>query len=189
MEQPDVYVVRHGATEWSVNGRHTGRTDIPLTEEGRAQAQQLKRALTGRRFARVLVSPLGRAQETCRIVGLDDHAVVDDDLREWDYGDYEGLTTAQIREQAPGWTIWTGDVPGGESIDDVAARADRVIDRALTVEGDVALFAHGHILRMITARWCELDPVEGRRFILDTATSSVLGWERGTRGMRVWNCR
>ena len=189
MGQPDVYVVRHGATEWSVSGRHTGRTDIPLTEEGRQQAQELKRALATHTFAAVFVSPLGRARDTCRIVGLDDQAIVVDDLHEWDYGDYEGLTTAQIRVQAPGWTIWTGEVPGGESIDAVAARADRVIERVQSVDGDVALFAHGHILRVITARWCELEPVEGRRFVLDTATLNVLGWEHDTRGMRLWNRR
>jgi broad specificity phosphatase PhoE len=187
--QPDVYVVRHGATEWSVSGQHTGRTDIPLTDDGREQARGVARLLVGREFAHVFVSPMARARETCEIVGLAEQAEVTDDLCEWDYGDYEGLTSAHIRERAPGWTVWTGEIPSGESIDEVAARADRVIARACSFDGDVALFGHGHILRMITARWCELAPVEGRRFVLDTATLNVLGWEHGSRGIHLWNDR
>jgi broad specificity phosphatase PhoE len=189
VSQHDVYLVRHGATEWSVSGRHTGRTNIPLTDAGRDQARSVANLLHHRTFASVLVSPMDRARETCEIVGFGTQAMIDPDLCEWDYGDYEGLTSAQIREHMPGWTVWTGDLPNGENIDQVAVRADRVIERALATEGDVALFAHGHILRMITARWCELDPQEGRRFVLETGTLNVLGWEHECRGIRLWNDR
>lgn len=183
----EVVLVRHGATEWSESGRHTGRTDIPLTELGREQARATARVVGRRRFARVLVSPLARARETCEIVGLE--AEVCDDLVEWDYGDYEGLTTAEIRERVPGWTVWSHAVANGESIEQVAARADAVIERALQVQGDVALFAHGHVLRVLAARWCGLEPQEGRRLVLGTATVSVLGWEHEYRAVRAWNCR
>ena len=182
-----VWVLRHGATEWSVNGRHTGRTDLPLTDEGRAEATALAPLLGGRRFALVLVSPLERARETCRLAGYAEVAVVDDDLLEWDYGRYEGVTSSEIRETVPGWTVFTGDCPDGETIAQVAARADRVIARALAADGDVALFAHGHILRVLTARWCQLDAVEGRRFPLETATLNILGWEHEYPVIRRWN--
>jgi probable phosphoglycerate mutase len=185
--RPDVYVVRHGATEWSVDGRHTGRTDLPLLPEGEDQARATGRLLAGHRFALVLTSPLRRARRTCELAGLGDDAVVDEDLREWDYGEYEGVTTAEIREQHPGWTVWSGPCPGGETIEQVAARADRVIERARTADGDVALFAHGHILRVLTARWCQLHPVEGRRFVLETGTLSQLGWEHEYPGVLRWN--
>jgi probable phosphoglycerate mutase len=185
--QNDVYLVRHGATEWSESGKHTGRTNVPLTDMGRAQAAAVADLLAGRVFAEVLVSPLDRALETCEIAGYGDRATVTDDLCEWDYGDFEGRTTPEIREHVPGWTVWTGDLPNGESIEQVAARADRVIERALAAEGDVALFAHGHILRVLTARWCELIPQEGRRFMLQTGTLGVLGWEHEYRGIRGWN--
>ena len=186
---PDVYVVRHGATEWSENGRHTGRTDLPLTDLGQQQAAQVADLLRGRSFALVLVSPLSRARETCRIAGLEDRAEVDPDLTEWDYGDYEGLTTAQIRRHDPDWTVWTGAIPGGETLAQVQARADRVVARALAAEGDVALFAHGHILRVVTARWCALDGAEGRRFALETATLCRLGWEHDYTTVPLWNAR
>jgi broad specificity phosphatase PhoE len=185
--RPRVWVLRHGATAWSEDGRHTGRTDLPLLPAGRAQAEALSRHLAGRRFELVLTSPLERARETCRLAGYGDAAELCDDLREWDYGRYEGATTAEIREHAPGWTVWTGRCPDGETIDQVARRADRVIERALGVAGDVALFAHGHILRVLTARWCELAPVEGRRFPLDTGTASILGWEHEFPAVRSWN--
>lgn len=185
--QHDVWVLRHGETEWSRNGRHTGRTDLPLTPGGCDQARAVGRLLAGRAFSLVLVSPLARAGETCRLAGYGDQAEVDDDLREWDYGDHEGVTTTQIREAVPGWTVWTGTCPGGETVAQVAARADRVIARALAAPGDVALFAHGHILRVLTARWCELDPIEGRRFPLDTGTVNVLGWEHEYPVVRRWN--
>lgn len=185
--QPEVYVLRHGATEWSENGRHTSRTDLPLTDKGIEQASTLKDLLAGKTFDLVLTSPLQRARETCRLAGYLDQAQVDDDLLEWDYGDFEGLTTPQIREQHPGWTVWSGPMPGGETIEQVAARTDRVIARCLDARGDVALFAHGHVLRILTARWCELDPREGMRFPLATGTLCVLGWEHEYRGVRLWN--
>jgi probable phosphoglycerate mutase len=185
----EVYVVRHGATQWSADGRHTGSTDVPLTDDGRTQARRVGALLGGRPFALVLVSPLGRARETCELAGYAASADVTDDLREWDYGDYEGRTTAEIREHDPGWTVWTGDIPNGETIDEVAARADRVIARSLAADGDVAVFAHGHILRVVTARWCELGAAEGRRFLLETGSLNVLGWEHEYRGVRVFNQR
>ena len=185
--QHQVWLLRHGATEWSENGRHTGRTDIPLSPGGRAQARAVGKVLDGRVFSLVLVSPLGRARETCRLAGYGHQAEVDGDLGEWDYGDHEGVTTITIREAEPGWTVWTGTCPGGETMSQVADRADRVITRALAAPGDVALFAHGHILRVLAARWCELHPIEGRRLPLDTGTVNVLGWEHEYPVIRRWN--
>jgi probable phosphoglycerate mutase len=185
----DLYVIRHGATEWSVDGRHTGLSDIPLLPEGEEQARATGTLLAGHEFALVLTSPLKRARRTCELVGFADQAVIDDDLLEWDYGDYEGVTTAQIREHDPGWTVWTGPIPNGETIEQVQARADRVIARARDADGDVAVFAHGHILRVLTARWCELDAVEGRRFVLQTGTLCQLGWEHEYPGVLRWNAR
>jgi broad specificity phosphatase PhoE len=182
-----VWVLRHGATEWSQNGRHTGRTDLPLLAEGRRQAEAVGQLLGGRRFALVLVSPLLRARETCRLAGYGEQVEVDDDLCEWDYGEYEGVTTATIREIVPGWTVWTHACPGGETLRQVAGRVDRVIARTLAADGDVAIFAHGHVLRVLTARWCELDPVEGRRFPLDTGTVNILGWEHEYPAVLRWN--
>jgi broad specificity phosphatase PhoE len=184
----EVVLIRHGATEWSENGRHTGRTDIPLTDAGRAAARAFAPRVASWDFALVLVSPLQRARETCELMGLGSVAVVDGDLREWDYGDYEGRTTKDIRESAPGWTIFTGDVPNGETAEQVAARADRVIERADRVDGSVALVAHGHILRVLGARWCSLPPQGGARLRLDTCTLSVLGYERETKCLHTWNC-
>lgn len=183
----EVVLVRHGATEWSVSGRHTGRTDLPLLDEGRVQADAAGARLEGRAFALVLVSPLERARETCERAGYGAAAEIDPDLLEWDYGTYEGLTTPEIREQVPGWTVWDGAIPGGETIDDVAARTDRVIARCRATDGDVALFAHGHVLRILAARWCGLDPRAGRHLPLDTAAVCTLGWERDTPGLRAWN--
>jgi broad specificity phosphatase PhoE len=182
---PEVVLLRHGETEWSASGRHTGRTDVPLTERGRRQARALGTAVSGRHFAEVLTSPLQRASETCRLAGLDGTVV--EDVREWDYGDHEGRTTPEIREEVPGWTVWRGPVPGGERPEDVAARADRVVARLLEAGGDAAVVSHGHFLRVLAARWLELPPVEGRRFALDTATVSVLGTEREARVVRLWN--
>jgi broad specificity phosphatase PhoE len=182
---PEVLLVRHGETEWSASGRHTGRTDIPLTDRGRVQARALGAALAGRRFALVLTSPLSRAADTSRLAGVE--ATVDEGLREWDYGDHEGRTTPEIRQEDPEWTVWRGPVPGGELLEEVAVRADRVIERILAAGGDVAVFSHGHFLRVLTARWLELPAVEGRRFALDTATLSVLGIEREVRAVRRWN--
>ncbi len=185
---PQVWVLRHGATQWATQGRHTGRTDLPLDAEGEDEARELGRLLAGQLFDQVLVSPLLRAQQTCRLAGYGAQAEVCDDLVEWDYGDYEGLTTEEIRQQVPDWTIWTGGCPGGETIEAVANRADRVISRVREASPTtVAVFAHGHILRVLTARWCGLDPVEGRCFALDTATRSTLGWEHEYPTVLRWN--
>ena len=186
---PLLYVVRHGATEWSRSGQHTGRTDLPLLAEGEDQARATGSLLANIDFSLVLCSPLQRAQRTCELAGLLDRAVIDTDLQEWDYGDYEGVTTTTIRESVPGWTVWSGTCPNGEAIEQVSKRADRVIERVRNESGNVIVFAHGHILRVLTARWCELDPVEGQRFILDPATLSILGWERETPAVRQWNSR
>ena len=186
---PDLYVVRHGATEWSKSGQHTSTTDLPLLAEGEAQALATGKLLQGIEFSLVLCSPMQRAQRTCELVGLRSSAVLDEDLLEWDYGDYEGVTTATIRETVPNWTVWNGICPGGETVDQVATRADRVIERVRAQRGPSIVFAHGHFLRVLTARWCELDPIEGRRFVLDPATLSVLGWERDTPALRQWNSR
>ena len=184
-----LWLVRHGQTEWARLGRHTGRTDIPLDDVGREQARALGRRLAGRRYALVLSSPLSRAFETALLAGFGDIVQVDPDLREWDYGDLEGLTTSEIREMMPGWSIWTGPWPGGETPDEVGARADRVIQRCLApdVKGDVLLFAHGHILRVLAARWLRQPPAGGSMVALATATISALGWERENRVVELWN--
>jgi broad specificity phosphatase PhoE len=183
----ELWLVRHGETEWSRSGAHTGRTDIPLTPAGRGKAAAVGRFLAGRRFALVLTSPLQRARDTCRLAGYGDHAEVAADLREWDYGDYEGRTTAEIQKEAPGWSIWNEGPSGGETVEQVGARADAVIARALGVEGDVALFAHGHMLRILAARWLGLEARAGRLFALETASISTLGYERGTRVIARWD--
>jgi len=189
---PRVFLVRHGETEWSVTGQHTGRTDIPLTGEGRRQAKRLGARLARERFAVVLVSPLVRALETARLAGFatgekDSVAEIEADLIEWDYGAYDSLTAADIRRERPGWTPWEGGFPRGESLDDLTARADRVLARMRAVDGDVALFAHGHILRVIAARWLEQPAIMGSRYYLATATLSVLGCERETAVIERWN--
>jgi broad specificity phosphatase PhoE len=184
--KPDIWLVRHGATEWSASGRHTGRTDIPLTAEGQLKAAALDRALDRQRFAVVLASPLQRARETARLAGFAD-AVVDDDLQEWDYGDYEGLTSEQIQETDPGWTIFTGVVPGGETAEQVGVRAERILDRVSRSDGPVLLFAHGHFLRVLTATALQLGPRAGARFVLDPATISVIGAEHEVRTLLRWN--
>ena len=186
---PDIVLIRHGETEWSRDGRHTGSTDIPLTDEGRRQAELVGSWLAGRDFARVLTSPLSRALETCRLAGFGDRAEPREELLEWDYGEYEGLTTPQIRERRPDWYLWRDGCPGGESAADVGRRVDRVVAELREADGDAALFAHGHVLRVLTARWLELDPEKGALFALATATLSVLGWERETAVIRVWNAR
>ncbi|HEX5148414.1 MAG TPA: histidine phosphatase family protein [Candidatus Limnocylindrales bacterium] len=183
-----VWLVRHGETEWARLGRHTGRTDVPLTERGREQARDLGRRVAGHPFGLVLTSPLSRAAETARIAGQGDVALADPDLMEWDYGAHEGRTTAEIRADYPGWTIWTGPWPGGETVDQVGRRADRVIERIRSSPaGDVLVFAHGHLLRVLAARWIELGPASGGRFELGTATLSIVGWERETRSIELWN--
>jgi probable phosphoglycerate mutase len=182
-----VVLLRHGETEWSVAHKHTGRTDIPLTPAGREQAARAAARLAAWRFALVLVSPLRRARDTAELAGLGAHAELDPDLLEWDYGDCEGLTTAEIREERPGWTVWDPGPRGGETVDQVAARADRVIARACAVEGDVAVVAHAHLLRILGARWVDLDPRFGARLKLDTAAVSELGREREVRAIDRWN--
>lgn len=183
----EIWLFRHGETEWSKSGAHTGRTDVPLTSDGRRRAEQIGRYLDGRPFALVLTSPLARARDTCALAGYGDVAEVDPDLREWDYGDCEGRTTAEIRAQRPGWFLWTSGVPNGESLDQVAARARAVIDRMANIQGEVALFAHGHILRVLTACWLSLPPDAGRLFALSTGSISTLGYERETRVILRWN--
>lgn len=184
---PEIWLIRHGETEWSASGQHTGRTDIPLTAAGERHAEEIGRYLAGRPFALVLTSPLQRARETCRLAGYGGVAQMDPDLREWDYGAYEGRTSAQIQESVPGWTIWTSPVPQGETIQQVAARARRIVERAANAGGDVALFAHGHLLRVLTACWLGLPPDAGKLFALGTASLSVLGYERETRVIARWN--
>jgi broad specificity phosphatase PhoE len=182
-----VALVRHGETEWSASGRHTSYTDVELTEAGVAAARALGERLAGRRFALVLTSPRTRARVTCELAGYGAQADIDDDLVEWDYGSYEGLTTPHIRESVPGWTVWTHDSPGGETAAQVAARADRVIERATQADGDVALFAHGHFLRVLGARWIGLEPECGALLGLDTAALCELGFERENRVIWLWN--
>jgi broad specificity phosphatase PhoE len=183
----DVWLVRHGETEWSRLGRHTGRTDVPLTDLGREQAYPVAAMLAGHRFALVLSSPRSRAMETSLIAGFGDRVMVEDDLVEWDYGVCEGWTTLEIEAERPGWTIWTGHPPGGETSDEVGRRADRVISRARAASGDVLLFGHGHQLRILAARWLGLAALDGRLFALATATVSVLGWEHGEPVIERWN--
>jgi probable phosphoglycerate mutase len=181
-------LLRHGATEWSRSGQHTGRTDIPLLDEGCGQAELAGELLRARRvtnFALVLTSPLYRAVETCTLAGFEGEP--DPDLMEWDYGSYEGLTTAQIREQRPGWNLWEEGVPGGESLVDVARRADRVIERARGVEGDTLCVAHGHLLRVLAARWLGLPPVAGRLLLLDPGAICILGWNLEWPALEMWN--
>jgi probable phosphoglycerate mutase len=185
----EAVLVRHGETEWSRAGKHTGRTDVPLTEAGRQEAQAVGAALAKHRFALVLTSPLARAAETCRLAGLGETAEERDDLREWDYGAYEGRTTAEIRAKRPGWSLWADGAPDGETAAEVGERADRVIAELCSVDGDVAVFAHGHLLRVVAARWLGLEPGAGRMFALDPATISILGYERETPVIRLWNER
>jgi probable phosphoglycerate mutase len=186
---PEIVLIRHGETEWSRDGRHTGRTDIPLTDTGRREAELVGEWLAGRTFARVLTSPLGRALETCRLAGLGDRAEPREELLEWDYGEYEGMTTPQIRERRPDWYLWRDGCPGGESAADVGRRVDGLVAELREADGDAAVFAHGHVLRVLTARWLGLDPEKGALFALATATLSALGWERETAVIRVWNAR
>jgi probable phosphoglycerate mutase len=188
-ELGDLYLIRHGETEWSRTGRHTGRTDVPLTDHGREEAEAVGRALHGRRFALVATSPLSRAVETCRLAGLGHAAQTWPELAEWDYGAYEGLTTAEIRTTRPGWSLFTDGVPDGETIAAVAGRADTAIARLHDAAGDVALFSHGHLLRVLAARWIGLDPAAGRLLTLGAGSVSILGHERETRVIRLWNLR
>ncbi len=182
-----IVLVRHGETEWSAAGRHTSRTDLPLVDTGRERAAALAGELAGRTYALVLCSPLRRARDTCALAGCGDAAEIDDDLREWDYGEYEGLTTPQIRERRPGWWLWTDGCPGGESPAQVAARADRVLTRLRAAGGDAIAFAHGHVLRVLAARWVAQEPDFGARLTLAAGGLSVLGFERDTEVLARWN--
>lgn len=186
MSAPDIWLVRHGPTEWSANGRHTGTTDIPLTAVGVEEAAGLYKALDRQRFALVLTSPRQRARETARLAGFAD-ALVDDDLVEWDYGDYEGLTTAQIRETVPGWTVFGAPCPNGERAEQIEARVRRVLSRCAGADGRALLFAHGHVLRVLTAVALGLGVADGAHFALDPARISIIGTDREERALRLWN--
>jgi broad specificity phosphatase PhoE len=183
--RPELWLIRHGETEWSLSGQHTSRTDLALTAEGERRAVAAGKTLHDHKFALVLSSPLRRARETARLAGFSPE--IENNLHEWDYGEYEGLTTAEIQAQTPGWSIWTLTPRGGESAEQVGARADAVIARALSADGDVALFSHGHMLRVLAARWLQLEPQGGRYFLLSTGSVSVLSYERDTRAIRTWN--
>jgi probable phosphoglycerate mutase len=182
-----IWLVRHGETAWSLSGQHTGRTDIPLTPAGAERAKTIGRKLHGQKFGLVLVSPLERARHTCEIAGLGEQAAIDPDLLEWDYGDYEGRTTRDIQVKRPGWSLFRDGVPNGETIEQVADRARRVIARAVDADGPTALFAHGHVLRILAACWLDLPPREARHFALSTASISILGFEHETRVISRWN--
>jgi probable phosphoglycerate mutase len=185
----ELWLVRHGETEWSLSGKHTSRTDISLTEKGRQRAVELREYLKGMKFDAVFVSPMVRAKETCTIAGYGDVAVVDDGLKEWDYGVYEGRTTAEIQTEIPGWSVWKDEIVGGETVEHVGERADGVIARAVAAgggAGKVILFAHAHILRILAARWIELAAKDGALLALGTGSVSVLGWERETRVIAGW---
>lgn len=185
--EQSVYIIRHGETEWSLSGKHTGVTDIPLTENGKNLANLLKPILAKQSFALVLTSPLQRARETCNLSGLADQAEVDTNLIEWNYGEYEGITSKQIHETVPGWLVFNDGAPGGETPEQIGTRADRVIERVQSVSGDVALFAHGHILRVLVARWLNLPATAGRNFLLDTGTLNILSSYRGYPAVKTWN--
>lgn len=189
MSEPhqEIWLFRHGETEWSLSGAHTSRTDLPLTANGLKQAQELAPRLKGRKFALVLTSPMSRARETCRLAGFGDQAEVTNDLKEWDYGAYEGRSTPDIRKENPSWQLWRDGVADGEPVEHVGERVARVIERCSKVDGDVALFAHGHVLRILTAVWVGLPPGEGKLFALNTGTMSVLGYEHEYRVIRRWN--
>ena len=184
-----LWLLRHGATEWALNGRHTGSTDLPLLPEGEAEARALSPVLSQQHFAAVFSSPLQRARRTCELAGLGDQMQICDDIIEWNYGDYEGITTATIRESIPEWTVWSHGCPNGEDPPEVEARCARAISTALAIpeDGDVALFAHGHILRALAGTWLGLGAASGQLLRLGTASVSILGWERETRAIQRWN--
>jgi probable phosphoglycerate mutase len=183
----NVFAIRHGETAWSLNGQHTGTTDIPLTDNGRRLAERMRPVLGATAFELVLCSPMQRARDTCELAGLGDKAVIDADLVEWNYGEYEGLTTKQIQKTSPGWLIFRDGCPGGEAPEQVGARVDRVIARLRGADGDVALFAHGHVLRVFVARWIGLPASGGQHFLLNTGTLCVLSYYREIPAVRIWN--
>jgi broad specificity phosphatase PhoE len=182
-----LWLIRHGETEWSLSGAHTSRTDIPLTARGEERAAKIRDYLAHRNFSLVLTSPMLRARETCRVAGYGDVAKVEENLREWDYGIYEGRTTAEIRKEQPNWSVWDAAPPEGEPVEHVAVRAQQVIERAVNTGGNVALFAHAHILRILAVTWLGLAPRDGRLLALSTGSVSTLGFERETRVISTWN--
>ena len=185
----EIWLLRHAATEWSKNGRHTGTSDIPLLPEGEEIARKMRPVVEAHTFELCLSSPMQRARKTAELVGLGERIEIDPNLKEWDYGDYEGITTKEIRETVAGWTIWNDTCPNGETGEDVAARARHVIDRALSVEGDVALFSHGHFSRVLAATWLHLSPDSGQFFKLDTGTLCIFGYEHEYRVLKTWNAK
>jgi broad specificity phosphatase PhoE len=189
MSLPNLYLARHGETAWSISGQHTGKTDLPLTGRGQRNARRLGTVLQGHPFARVLTSPLIRAKQTCQLAGFGDVADSDCDLVEWDYGEYEGRTTAEIQRRRPEWQLFRDGCPDGESVEEVAKRADRVVARVRQIEGDVLLFSSGHFLRVLASRWLGLDASCGRLLLLSTATLSILGYEHSLAepAIRLWN--
>ena len=182
-----IYLIRHGETEWAKNGRHTGRTDIALTDTGREHAGFLLPIFDEVKFTRILSSPLQRALETAKLAGLTSRVESDKELLEWDYGDYEGLTTQQIRDRVPGWSIWTHPCPNGETIDQISQRAGRVVATLRSSPGNVAIFSHGHFLRVLVSRWIGLSADHGSRFLLGTSTLSILGYENELPVIKTWN--
>ncbi len=189
---PEVYLARHGETEWTITGQHTGRTDVPLTARGERNALSLGKRLAGESFGVVLTSPLSRARETCRLAGFGDGALVDDDLAEWDYGSYDGKRSADIRLEAPDWNLFRDGCPGGESPMQVAARADRVVARLRKEQGRALIFSHGHFIRVLAARWLNLEVEGAALFVLSTAAVSIVGYEHNETepAVRLWNdCR
>lgn len=186
-ELQKVYICRHGETEWSLSGKHTSITDLPLTQNGVKQVKALAKRLKGIEFSEIFCSPLQRAQQTCEIAGFMDQAVIEDDLFEWRYGDYEGVKTVDIRKKVPGWSVFTHGCPNGESVEEVQLRADRMLEKIREVKGDVAIFSSGHFSRVLTARWLGLPVVTGRHFILNTGTLSILSYEREVPAIKIWN--
>jgi broad specificity phosphatase PhoE len=182
-----VFLVRHGETAWSLSGQHTSLTDLALTERGQEEARLVAPRLAKHKFTKVFCSPMQRAQETCRLTGLSAQAQIDDDLREWNYGQYEGLTTAEIRKQNPNWLLFRDGAPGGESPEQVSARADRMVQKIMATQGDVAIFAHGHITRVLGVRWIGFDIGAAKGFSLSTASLGTLGFERETPVIQLWN--
>jgi broad specificity phosphatase PhoE len=187
MDDQQVYLIRHGETEWSLTGQHTGITDLPLTEHGRMLAKRLKPVLAKQKFVMVLTSPLKRARDTCELAGLGLAAQIDNDLIEWNYGEYEGLTSREIREKTPGWLLFENGCPGGETPAQVGVRADHIIARARDQQGNVALFAHGHLLRVIAARWLGFAAGAGRHFLVDTGTLNILSYYQEIPAIKEWN--
>jgi broad specificity phosphatase PhoE len=186
---PEVYLARHGETAWTISHQHTGRTDLPLTERGERNAESLGHRLRGMSFAKVLVSPMQRAKRTCELAGFGDRAEVAQDLMEWDYGQYEGRRTAEIRQERPDWYLFRDGCPGGESVEAVGARADRVVARLRAIDGSILFFGHSHFFRVLAARWLRLPPSDGRLFLLSTASLSILGYEHSREEpvIRLWN--